>query len=102
MSLAIGVRPVIIPGETIQPSTSRPGPAPAGPGFADALGAAIHQVEGARAAAQSAITGFLTSGQGDVHTIALASQRAGLSVELFQQVRNKFVSAYQEIMKMPM
>ena len=102
MSLAIGVRPVIIPGETVPLSTSRPGFAPAGPGFADALGAAIHQVEGAQAAAQSAITGFLTSGQSDVHTIALASQRAELSVELFQQVRNKLVSAYQEIMKMPM
>ena len=102
MSLTVGVRPVLIPGETISPSTSRLGAAHSGPGFADALGAAIHQVEGAQAAAQSAVTGFLTAGRGDVHTIALASQRAGLAVELFQQVRNKFVSAYQEIMKMPM
>src|SRR5258708_25209988 len=102
MSLTVGARPVLIPGETI-PSLSRrsSGSAP-GPGFADALGAAVHQVEGAQSAAKAAITSFLTSGQGDVHTIALESQRAELSVELFQQVRNKFVSAYQEIMKMPM
>ena len=101
MSLTIGARPVLIPGETIA-STSGPATAKSGPGFADALGAAIHQVEGAQAAAQSAVMGFLNSGQGDIHTIALASQRAELAVELFQQVRNKFVSAYQEIMKMPM
>jgi flagellar hook-basal body complex protein FliE len=34
--------------------------------------------------------------------VALAAQRADLSFEMFQQVRNKFVQAYQEIMKMPM
>ena len=45
---------------------------------------------------------LLAGGAGDVHSVALASQRAELSLELFQQVRNKFVSAYQEIMKMPM
>ncbi len=45
---------------------------------------------------------LLVRGKGDVHTVALATQQAELSLELFQQVRNKFVSAYQEIMKMPM
>ena len=45
---------------------------------------------------------LLLNGTGDVHTVALAAQNAELSLELFQQVRNKFVSAYQEIMKMPM
>ena len=45
---------------------------------------------------------LLFDGTGDIHNVALLSQRAALSVELFQQVRNKFVSAYQEIMKMPM
>ena len=44
---------------------------------------------------------LLMRGTGDIHNVALASQRAELSMELFQQVRNKFVQAYQEIMKMP-
>ena len=52
--------------------------------------------------AKSAAMDLLAGGKGDVHTVALATQRAELSLELFQQVRNKFVSAYQEIMKMPM
>jgi flagellar hook-basal body complex protein FliE len=70
--------------------------------FADAFGSAINQVETSQQAAKSAATDLLAGGKGDVHSVALASQRAELSLELFQQVRNKFVSAYQEIMKMPM
>jgi flagellar hook-basal body complex protein FliE len=70
--------------------------------FASAVASAINQVEGAQQTAQSATMDLLVRGQGDVHTVALATQHAELSLELFQQVRNKFVSAYQEIMKMPM
>jgi flagellar hook-basal body complex protein FliE len=70
--------------------------------FAEAIGAAIGQVEAAQSTAKIAATDLLAGGKGDVHTVALATQRAELSLELFQQVRNKFVSAYQEIMKMPM
>jgi len=73
-----------------------------GTGFADAIGAAIGNVENAQSQAQSAASELLVNGNGDVHTVALAAQSAELSLELFQQVRNKFVSAYQEIMKMPM
>jgi flagellar hook-basal body complex protein FliE len=91
--------------QTVSPglaSTAVTGGAPASTGFADALGAAIGTVESAQSQAQSAASQLLINGQGDVHTVALAAQSAELSLELFQQVRNKFVSAYQEIMKMPM
>lgn len=71
-------------------------------GFADAIGAAVDQVDAGQAAAKTAATNLLIGGQGDIHSVALAAQKASLSLELFQQVRNKFVSAYQEIMKMPM
>jgi len=74
----------------------------AGSTFASALSGAIDQVETAQQSAKTAATQLLTAGKGDVSSVALASQRAELSLELFQQVRNKFVSAYQEIMKMPM
>jgi flagellar hook-basal body complex protein FliE len=70
--------------------------------FADAIGAAMSQVESAQSSAKQAATDLLTGGLGDVHSVALATQKAELSLELFQQVRNKFVQAYQEIMKMPM
>jgi flagellar hook-basal body complex protein FliE len=97
--------------QTVSPapvSTAITGSAPASStgfadtGFADAIGAAIGTVENSQAQSQSAASQFLINGQGDVHTVALAAQDAELSLELFQQVRNKFVAAYQEIMKMPM
>jgi flagellar hook-basal body complex protein FliE len=75
---------------------------PSGGGFADAIQQAMDRVDNAQVGAQSAAADLLVNGRGDVHTVALAAQSAELSLELFQQVRNKFVSAYQEIMKMPM
>jgi flagellar hook-basal body complex protein FliE len=75
---------------------------PASAGFSGALRSAIGNVEAAQSVSRSAASDLLLNGEGDVHTVALAAQNAELSLELFQQVRNKFVAAYQEIMKMPM
>ena len=63
---------------------------------------AIQNVEGSRQNASASVEQFL-SGEGDeLHTTILATQQAELSFELFLQVRNKVVSAYQEIMRMQM
>ncbi len=70
--------------------------------FSSAIASAIGSVETAQSQANTAASDLLLRGKGDVHNVALAAQNAELSLELFQQVRNKFVSAYQEIMKMPM
>ena len=78
------------------------GSATPGMSFGDVFGSVVNQVESSQQSAISAAMDLLAGGAGDVHSVALASQRAELSLELFQQVRNKFVSAYQEIMKMPM
>jgi len=85
-------------------SALSPSPAPvaAGSDFAELIGHAIGKVEAAQASANRTAADFLVAGKGDIHTVALASQQAELVVEMFQQVRNKFVQAYQEIMKMPM
>lgn len=50
--------------------------------------------------ADSAVQQFLTGENDDLHTTVLATQRAELAFELGLQVRNKVISAYQEIMKM--
>ena len=52
--------------------------------------------------AAATVESFLSGEGEDLHTVALATQRADLAFEMFQQVRNKVVSAYQEIMKMQM
>jgi flagellar hook-basal body complex protein FliE len=70
--------------------------------FRDMLGSAINQVEGARTSANQSIDKFLSGDGEDLHSTILASQRADLEFQMFMQVRNKVVSAYQEVMKMQM
>ena len=70
--------------------------------FQDLLNASINQVEGDRTQASNAVQSFLSGETDDLHKVALASQRAELSSELFLQVRNKIISAYQEVMKLQM
>ena len=82
--------------------SSKPASSGSTSGFAEAIGAAINDVESSKAVAKQAATDLLAGNRGDVHNVALVSQRAELSLELFQQVRNKFVQAYQEVMRMPM
>ena len=100
LSTVLGMIPGL-GGATNSASSASPASS-AGSTFASALSGAISQVETAQQSAKTAAMQLLTGGKGDVSSVALASQRAELSLELFQQVRNKFVSAYQEIMKMPM
>ncbi len=97
MNITPATKPFTVSGLSGATGTGTPGAS-----FADVFGSAISQVESSQQNAKTAAMDLLAGGQGDVHTVALASQRAELSLELFQQVRNKFVSAYQEIMKMPM
>ena len=60
----------------------------------------IGNAEQSRAAAQTSVNNFLAGGNEELHSVVLASQRAELEFNLFLQVRNKVVSAYQEIMRM--
>lgn len=78
-----------------------PGEARAPDAFAAALKDAVGRVEGLRGEASDAVGRMLSGEAGDLHTAVLATQKAELAFELFLQVRNKVVSAYQEIMRMP-
>ena len=70
--------------------------------FEGILTQSIARVEALRTNAGEAI-GNLLAGEGEeLHTVALAAQRAELGFELFLQVRNKVVQAYQEVMRMQM
>jgi flagellar hook-basal body complex protein FliE len=73
-----------------------------GSSFSDILSGAINEVEGARADANQSVANFLSGNGDDLHSTILSSQRADLEFQMFMQVRNKVVSAYQEIMKMQM
>jgi len=59
----------------------------------------VGQVQISQNAAQSAVSSYLLGGTEEIHSVALATQRAELEFEMFLQVRNKVVQAYQEVMK---
>jgi flagellar hook-basal body complex protein FliE len=61
---------------------------------------AVSTVEDLSAKADDTVQRFLSGENEDVHSSVLAVQQASLSFSLFQQVRNRVVSAYQEVMKM--
>jgi len=69
-------------------------------GFQTALQDAIKEVEEFRRTADESVGRFLSGENEELHQTALAVQQAELAFELFLQVRNKVVQAYQEIMKM--
>jgi len=68
--------------------------------FQSMLEGMLGGVENSQAQAQQAAQNFLSGGDEELHSVALAAQRADLQFNLFLQVRNKAVSAYQEIMRM--
>jgi flagellar hook-basal body complex protein FliE len=82
------------------------GPAAAGGSsggaFQNVLTGAIQRVESMGNDATTSVQNFLSGEGGELHTAILASQRAELGFDMFLQVRNKVVGAYQEIMKMQM
>jgi flagellar hook-basal body complex protein FliE len=73
---------------------------PAGTSFQSVLSNAIQNVESSGATADAAMKDFLSGGTHELHSTVLAAQSAELDFDLFTQVRNKIVSAYEEIMKM--
>lgn len=95
-----------IPITSIRPPVAIPDIAPAagsqqsGPGFGSVLADAIGRVDQFQQNAQTSIGKFISGEDEEVHKVALATQEASMSFDLFLQVRNKVVSAYQEVMRM--
>lgn len=75
-------------------------PADAGSVFQSVLNEAISTVEGFGQHAQASIGRFLSGEGEDLHQVAIKTQEAELTFDLFLQVRNKVISAYQEVMRM--
>jgi len=81
-------------------STPQVGASGQASGFQSMLEGIVGGVEQSQNQATQAVNNFLSGGNEELHSVALASQRASLEFELFMQVRNKVVSAYQEVMRM--
>ncbi len=80
------------------------GPAPSGqagaPGFGAALGQALGQVEALQQAGDAQASAA-ANGQGNLHELTMALEKADIGLRVATKVRNKLVEAYQEVMRMP-
>jgi flagellar hook-basal body complex protein FliE len=72
----------------------------AGGGFADTLKSALDGVNATQANASALTEGYERGEVTDIAKVMLARQEAGVAFEATLQVRNKLLSAYQEIMRM--
>jgi flagellar hook-basal body complex protein FliE len=72
----------------------------AGARFTQALTRLVEDTDETSADANAKV-GAMLGGTGEVHDAMIALQRADLSLQLTVQVRNKLMSAYQDIMRMP-
>jgi flagellar hook-basal body complex protein FliE len=68
--------------------------------FEGVLKNALTTVDQMQKDAHNSVDRFLSGEDEDLHKVALDQQRASLAFEMFMQVRNKAVSAYQEVMRM--
>lgn len=71
-----------------------------GPGFLDSLKSAIGNVNDAQKEAGRAVDALMTGETQDIHRTMVALQQADVSFQLMMQVRNKLVTAYEEIQRM--
>jgi flagellar hook-basal body complex protein FliE len=76
------------------------GAAAGGGGVTSGFSQLLEGVEKSAAEANDAVSSMVNK-TGDVHDAMIALQRAEMALELTVQIRNKFVQAYQDIMRMP-
>lgn len=71
-----------------------------GGGFADVLKSAVNRVSDLQSGADQQVSTLMQGGQGDMSKTMISVEKADVAFQLMMQVRNKLVSAYQDIEKM--
>ena len=97
--MSIPINPIGPPQGLISIPTAATSTAPPA-GFQSVLTQAIKHVEASSSQAASTAQTFLAGGNQELHSTIMAAQSAELDFQALMQVRNKVVSAYEEIMRM--
>jgi flagellar hook-basal body complex protein FliE len=71
-----------------------------GTNFGDVLKGAVNSVDQVNDQAAAQVSNLLQGGNADINSVMIAVEKADVSFQLMMQVRNKIVSAYQDIEKM--
>ena len=70
-------------------------------GFSKFLGEMIEKTNSSQQESDKAIQQIVTGETKSLHEVMIAMEKANVSFQFLNQVRNKAVEAYQEIMRMP-
>jgi len=92
-----GIARASIP-DIVSPSGSNQ--ASAQPSFASVLSNAVNTVDKLHDSAAEQVSNLLQGRGADLNQVMIAVEKADVSFQLMMQVRNKIVSAYQDIEKM--
>jgi len=68
--------------------------------FGDVLKGAINQVSNLQSTADTQVGTLLQGGNADMSKVMVSVEKADVAFQLMMQVRNKIVTAYQDIEKM--
>ncbi len=71
-----------------------------GPSFAEAISDALREAQDVQNNAEKAIQAFANGEVKDIHTVVIAMEKADMSLQTLMQVRNKLLTAYEEISRM--
>ena len=69
-------------------------------GFSGMLKNAMAQVDQLSSGAEEQVSNLVAGGDADVSSVMVAVEKADVAFQMMMQVRNKIVSAYQDIEKM--
>jgi flagellar hook-basal body complex protein FliE len=90
----------ILPAVTqVQPLTLAE-PAATSDGFSGVLKNALNQVTNLQGSAEQQVGALVNGGNADMSKVMISVEKADVAFQLMMQVRNKIVSAYQDIEKM--
>lgn len=85
-------------GNTLQP---KPSSAAGKIEFGEVLGQSVEKVNNLQNQADAAVNDLTTGKNTDIHQTMIAVEKARVAFELMMQLRNKVITAYETIMRMP-
>ena len=75
--------------------------APLPESFGDMLGRALNEVNRLKTEADEAIDNLAAGKQKDIHQTMIDLEKADVAFQLLMQIRNKIITAYETVMRMP-
>ena len=86
--------------EPVNPKPVQQTPAAEDGSFTQSLTNAMDKVESLRTDAQQQVASLLSGNGGELHSTMIAVEKADVAFQLMMQMRNKIVSAYEEVARM--